>query len=281
MTQTREAWLEERRKGIGGSEAAIVLGVSPYSSKLDLYAEKRGLVEPSEMEEWQRVGLLLEPVILAEYNRIHGTAFEMWPQWQQAVHPDHPWMRCTPDVLPVDKRGVSLKTASLRVHDQWVDGPPVHYQVQCQHEMAVLGLESMDIIVFKMGFGPAFEVHHIPRNQEFIEKMVALEEQFWRDVQAGAAPAPEDPEDHARFLARFFPRSEPVTVVLPPDCIAAVDRLTGLDEEDKRVASEIEAEKNRLKEAMGTAEVGIIGSRKISWKSNKKGTRVFLWKEKA
>lgn len=281
MTRTRESWLEERRNGIGGSEAATVLGVSPYNSKLDLYAEKRGLVEPTEMEEWQRVGLLLEPVILAEYNRIHGTFFEMWPQFGLATHPDRPWMCCTPDVMPMGKHGVSLKTASLRVHDQWVDGPPVHYQVQCQHEMEVLGLDSMDIIVFKMGFGPAFEVHHIPRNQEFIDKMVALEEQFWIEVQAGIAPPPEDPEDHARFLARFFPRSEPVTVTLPPPCAAALDVLGALDEEAASLAQEIEANKNLLKEAIGTAEVGIIGNRKISWKSNKKGTRVFLWKEKA
>lgn len=33
----REEWLEWRRKGIGGSDAATIIGVSPFSTARDLY----------------------------------------------------------------------------------------------------------------------------------------------------------------------------------------------------------------------------------------------------
>ena len=39
-----ETWLEYRRKGIGGSDAAAILGVSPFATARDLYYDKLNLV---------------------------------------------------------------------------------------------------------------------------------------------------------------------------------------------------------------------------------------------
>jgi len=35
-------WLNERRKGIGGSDAAAICGVSPYRTPLQVWKDKRG-----------------------------------------------------------------------------------------------------------------------------------------------------------------------------------------------------------------------------------------------
>ena len=35
-----EEWLEYRRRGIGGSDAAAILGVSPFATARDLYYDK-------------------------------------------------------------------------------------------------------------------------------------------------------------------------------------------------------------------------------------------------
>ena len=43
-------WLEWRKKGIGGSDAGAVLGVSPYKTVRDVYCEKIGRV-PDVTEE--------------------------------------------------------------------------------------------------------------------------------------------------------------------------------------------------------------------------------------
>lgn len=50
----REDWLSWRRKGIGGSDAAAVMGISPFHTKRDLYYDKRNIqpVVDEEEDNW-------------------------------------------------------------------------------------------------------------------------------------------------------------------------------------------------------------------------------------
>ena len=61
----REQWLEYRRKGIGGSDAAAVLGISPFRTGRDLYYDKLNIVTADDAENWVQleVGTLLEPLV--------------------------------------------------------------------------------------------------------------------------------------------------------------------------------------------------------------------------
>ncbi len=52
----REQWLEYRRKGIGGSDAAAVLGISPFRTGRDLYYDKLNIVTADDAENWVAVG---------------------------------------------------------------------------------------------------------------------------------------------------------------------------------------------------------------------------------
>ena len=45
-TASREEWLALRRGYIGGSDAAAVVGLSPYVTPYQVWAEKTGKVEP-------------------------------------------------------------------------------------------------------------------------------------------------------------------------------------------------------------------------------------------
>lgn len=45
----REEWLEERKKGIGGSDVACILGMSPYKSNVELWEEKVGIREAEDI----------------------------------------------------------------------------------------------------------------------------------------------------------------------------------------------------------------------------------------
>lgn len=63
---TRDEWLDWRRKGIGGSDAAAVIGVSPYSTARDLYYEKLNIVTADDNEDnWvqKKIGHLLEDLV--------------------------------------------------------------------------------------------------------------------------------------------------------------------------------------------------------------------------
>ena len=53
---TREQWLEYRRTGLGGSDAAVVMGLTPYRSKIELWADKTGRMPETEDNEAMRTG---------------------------------------------------------------------------------------------------------------------------------------------------------------------------------------------------------------------------------
>lgn len=73
MTTTdRAAWLEERRKGIGGSDVAAVLGLNPYRTPLDLWEDKTGKAEELPQSESAYWGTALEDVVAHEFSTRTG-----------------------------------------------------------------------------------------------------------------------------------------------------------------------------------------------------------------
>lgn len=68
----RADWLDARAQGIGGSDAATVLGLNPYKSPFALFAEKVGLTDPSAETEAMEWGKKLEAAILRAYSEKTG-----------------------------------------------------------------------------------------------------------------------------------------------------------------------------------------------------------------
>ena len=62
---SRPEWLEYRRKGLGGSDAAAVLNISPFRTVRDLYYDKLGIVTADDQANWValEVGTPLEPLV--------------------------------------------------------------------------------------------------------------------------------------------------------------------------------------------------------------------------
>ena len=71
---TRPEWLEYRRKGLGGSDAAAGLGISPFRTARDLYYDKLGVVTADDQENWvaMEVGNLLEPLVARIFAKKTG-----------------------------------------------------------------------------------------------------------------------------------------------------------------------------------------------------------------
>ena len=49
----RQAWLAIRQRGIGSSDAAAAVGLSPYKSPLTLWLERTGRQLPEDVSGWQ------------------------------------------------------------------------------------------------------------------------------------------------------------------------------------------------------------------------------------
>lgn len=57
---SREDWLRQRRKSIGGSDAAAIVGLSVWASPYSLWAEKTGKLPDKADNEAMRQGRDLE-----------------------------------------------------------------------------------------------------------------------------------------------------------------------------------------------------------------------------
>ena len=112
---------EGRRLGLGGTDVAAVVGLNPYRTAWDVWAEKVGLVEPPELDHVPAVrwGKVLEPTI-AETWAGNDRRVDLVEPGSVLVHPERPWLRGTPDRLAVDQALVlEIKTAGLRQAPFW------------------------------------------------------------------------------------------------------------------------------------------------------------------
>ena len=69
---TRKEWLDFRKVGIGGSDVAVICGISKYKSPLQLWMEKTGQVDSEEAGEAAYWGTVLEPIVRNEFTNRTG-----------------------------------------------------------------------------------------------------------------------------------------------------------------------------------------------------------------
>lgn len=194
--EQRQAWLAERRTGIGGSDAPVVVGMSKWKTPLELYLDKRGELETPETEP-MKWGNLLEPVVRQEYANRTGNTVEVPPGLIR--HPTITFAIVTPDGLVPDKRRY-YEGKTARTADGWgepgTDEVPQDYLIQTQHGMLVTGMEVADIAVL-IG-GQDFRIYTVEADRELQDMLIEQEREFWRHVERGEPPAPVNREDVRR-----------------------------------------------------------------------------------
>lgn len=207
----RELFLKERMTGIGGSDAAAALGLSPWRQPLELYMEKRGEIPPSDETEPMRWGTLLEPVIRQEYANRTGREVIQPPMLR---HAKHAFMIVHVDGITKDDRIFEAKTA--RSSEGWgepgTDAVPMAYTLQLQHSMLVAELHVSDLAVL-IG-GNDFRLYEIPADRELQEMMVEGEAVFWNHVQQGKPPEPDyEAPSTLGLIRRLYPGTDGTRMV--------------------------------------------------------------------
>lgn len=258
----RAEWLTWRRKGIGGSDAPVVAGVSPWKGLMELFADKTGMTELSDIEnEFLEWGLRLQPVIAQAYAEKTGRKIIDLGQFTIVRSRTLPWQIASLDYLDVDEHGeeglLEIKNTSAYKLDEWEEEAPLAYQVQWQHQAGVTG-KRRGAIATLIG-GNHFRYVDMVRDDGFITNLTAAEARFWNLVETEQPPDVDGTDSTAQVIARLFPREEQGKVIaLPHDAIQwDVDRSSVMAQ-----IKELEARKKeidaRLKLAIGDAEKGIL-----------------------
>lgn len=269
---SKEAWLELRRKGIGGSDAASIVGLNPYSSAIDVYADKLGLKAPVEESEAMWLGNVLEPVVAKRFEQETGLSV----QRRNAIlqHPEHPWMIANIDRMVVgQKAGLEIKTTNLLNKTKFADGEvPPTYLIQALHYLAVSGLSSWFIAVMVLGRG--FHIFHIERNEAEINALIDAEKRFWENhVLKQIPPPPDGSESAGELLKQLFPRERGNGVVVPLfGSEEKMERIVDLDSRIKGLEKESDALKQQIQLEIGEADGGIAQGFKIWWRSQNRSS---------
>jgi putative phage-type endonuclease len=261
---SREAWLEARQEGIGGSEAAIIMGASPWGSPYQLWTEKAGLVPPDDFEtEILRFGRVIEPHIAAEYGRLTGRQLVELGEWAIRQHPTFPYMFCTHDriIAPIDGRGpgvLSIKSANMWRGVEWLEDeePPLPYQVQFQHELACSGLSWGSFAVLIWGKGVRWV--DATRNDAFITELEVQCGEFWRRVREGDPP-PVDGSDHTtQALRRLHPSETGEVIELPAEAADWAVTIEACEAQIKELTAIKDGLRNRVRQLIGDASEGYV-----------------------
>lgn len=285
---SREAWLQERRQDITSTEAAAILGVSPYATAWEVWQRKAGhLAEGFEETERMRWGSRLEPVIAAGLAEDHGLEVRSLG----GVYMRHPRVarmgasfdfeaarRSAPD------EGWGLleikNVDSLIFRREWISAEgeeeaPLHIEIQVQHQLAVSGRPWACIGVLAGGNTAHLFVRR--RDEAAIAAIEDAVARFWRSIEANDPPSPDFRRD-ADSIRDLYATSDPAAV-LAEEARAEVERLLPRFLEARaaaKAAKEVEDElKARLLHALGPVEKVLIGDQSITAKtSQRKGYTV-------
>jgi putative phage-type endonuclease len=273
-------WYDRRQHGIGGSDAAAVLGVSPFKSPLRLWMEKRGEIEPDQIDDKPAVywGTVLERVVAEEYER--RTNRRTIETNSVSVHPRLGWMICNVDrfvdyhgprlILEIKCTGMYAFNASNWGPDGSAQVPPYYY-TQAQHNIAVTESAQCDMPVL-IG-GNDYRCYSIPRDSAFISALIDKERAFVQSIRAGIKPPPINLED----LRILFPSHQPGAHVDADETTAeAWAKLANIKICINRMKSESRELEFKIKGAMGSAEyLSFNGVKLASWRAGSDGKRRF------
>lgn len=265
---TREEWLQLRRKGIGGSDASVIMGKNPYRSILQLWEEKTGkLPVTDEGNEYTYWGNVMEPIIRKEF--MNRTGLKVRQKHAMIFHKDHPYLFADVDGIVTDERGekciFEAKTASQYKAEQWEDGVPEEYILQVQHYLEVCGMDKAYIAAL-IG-GNKFVFHTIYRDEKLIRNLISREKEFWEGcVLTGTEPVMDDSDATRDYLNQKY--SDPIegSIQLQEDMKSVLAEYQDVDCKVKKLEKQKTGLANQIKAAMGEYETGEVDGTVVSWK---------------
>ena len=246
-----EQQLAERRKYIGASDVAAILGYSKWATAYDVWAFKTGRVDLVPSSEAARIGTALESGVLELAEA------ELGPL-ECGIHaqsPDYPIIHANLDAR-VTETGEPVEAKTSSMLDGWgepgTDAVPDLYIIQCQIQMHCTGATVCHVAALFADRGFRFGLYRVPRVQTLIDMATEKAAAFWNDYVLTDTPPPDSVPSYEIVKAM---RREPGRVATVADELltewrAAKDILTQADraEYEKRAA---------LLAAIGDAEAAV------------------------
>lgn len=208
------AWLEARKRGLGGSDAGAAVGVNKYRSNIDLWREKTGLTEHEDISDKPSVkfGKQAEKHIRALFALEHPEYSLEYHELYMYINDDHPFIYATLDGELTDENGrrgvLEIKTAAIQNAAQWrewigkdpntgeaLPRIPNAYYAQVLHQLAATGWDFVILFAYiRTPYNNRAAARMLERRieradvEDDIAYLIAQEAAFWQTVERKEQP---------------------------------------------------------------------------------------------
>ena len=264
LNMSHDVWLEHRRKSIGGSDAASIIGLNPWCSPYTVWADKLGKLPPQEDNERMRLGRDLEDYVAKRFTEKTGKKVRR--ENSIIINPQYPFAHANVDRMVVgEDAGLECKTTSVLNLKKFKNGSyPEQYYVQSVHYLAVTGCQKWYLGVLVLGEG--FYDFTIERDEGEIQALMESEEAFWKYVEDKTPPPTDGEKSTTETISILYPESNEETVSLfaydtdLKQYMALSSQIKALEAQKDEVA-------NRVKAFMNEAGKGESDLYRVSWVS--------------
>lgn len=278
--QSREAFLAARKRGIGGSDIAAILGLSKYKTPYSLWLDKTGRQTEDSAGEAAYWGNVLEDVVAKQFSLVTGLKIQ---RVNQCLVGPEPWMLANIDraiVNPAIAKRVYLKggrlttdqileckTASGWLEKLWgesTESIPDYYLTQCQWYMGVTGAEVCHAAVL-IG-GQKFRHYRIEADPELFQILAGEARAFWENhVLADQPPEPTSFDDCAHLWGQA---EEGSILEADSELLAMIEDLKGFKADIKAAQAEADQIELGIIKRLGVAETVMdSGKRLLTYKT--------------
>lgn len=250
--EIEDQWLGGRRRGIGGSDAAAILGLNRYATPYTIWLLKTYRTDPDDLSDNQKVywGIVLEPVIADEFAKRHPE-FEVVEPGAMYQSIERPFMLASVDRIIYDKHNIKnnqgileIKTCGERAKPDWEDGVPDYYLAQVNHYLAVTGFSFAYVAVLIAG--QEYREYRIERDEEDIQYLIEKEKEFWGYVERDEMPPAMGGRAEAEAIMEQFSYADDMFVKMLDDDAPEIgeymdtcNKLKELEDEKSRLNNEI------------------------------------------
>jgi putative phage-type endonuclease len=284
-TSSREEWLEDRRKSLGGSDMGAVLGLNAYASPYTVWMDKTGKSPEKEQTEWMRLGNDLEDYVAQRFAEKSGLkVINDTATWRNSKYPH---LHANIDRKIVGQRaGVECKVTSNQNEKKYRDGKFIDsYYAQCVDYLAVTEFDRWYLAVLIYGVGlRIYQMTRIPDDTkpEWCESSVYVDDaeiealntsanNFWHYVETNTPPPADGHPATSEALTTLYPESNRSMI----DLIAFendLNRYMTLGEQIKSLKASQDEVANKVKAFLGEAGKGEAINYKVSWSTQERTT---------
>jgi putative phage-type endonuclease len=221
----------DRRKFIGGADAGVILGLSPFKTPYDLWLEKIS-EEPEEIGEDKRTFFerrkSLEPFVISLLENEYG--FSILNSNERYYKEDNSFITAEIDFeydrfdkSIFERANGEIKTVNPFLTWQWGESGsidiPLYIQAQVMHGLMVTNRQKC-IVAALIGLDD-LRLYEIIRDEEVIDHLFKKELEFWHMVKTKTPPPPTNGSD----AVKLFKKDNGKSIIASDEIRLKIDEL--------------------------------------------------------